>query len=390
MSTLSSPAARVTLVMSCLFAGTGVIMVFLPRWLEVERSLSGAEIGAVLSLAQFARILTGPAIAFWADGAGDRRVPLQLVSAGALISYVAFFFLAQGFWALLLLGFAALTLTYAMTPLIEASLLRATAAGRLSYGVARGVGSVAFIFANIAGGAVVAQFGIGAVVVWILLALASLLASTLFALKPDAPAAIAPRRDRLAALGALMRARGFWVVMIGCGLIQSGHAFYYGFSTIAWRAQGISADVVGLLWAFGVAVEVALLWSLTPIERRVSPEALILAGAGGAVLRWTAMGFAPEGPALWFLQALHALSFAAAHVGAMRLIYRDTPDNAAAMAQTLYSSFSAGLLLGLATLLSGWLYDWGGARGYWAMAVIAGVGGLVVLIALAPKRASFR
>lgn len=376
--------------MSCLFGTTGMIMVFLPRWLEVERALSGAEIGAVLSLAQFARILTGPAIAFWADGAGDRRLPLQLVSGGALIAYGAFFFLAQGFWPLLLIGFAALSLTQAMTPLIEASLLRATAAGRISYGVARGIGSVAFIIANIAGGALVAQFGIGAVVAWVLLGLASLLASTLFGLKADAPATIAPRRDRIAALGDLMRARGFWIVMIGCGLIQSGHAFYYGFSTIAWRAQGLSADTVGMLWAFGVAVEVALLWSLTPIERRVSPEALILAGAGGAVLRWLAMGFAPDGAALWFLQALHALSFAAAHVGAMRLIYRDTPDHAAAMAQTLYSSFSAGLLLGMATLLSGWLYDWGGARGYWAMALIAGVGGLVVFLAIAPKRAIFR
>ena len=34
-------------------------LVFLPRWLEVERQLTGAEIGAVLSLAQLARIITG-------------------------------------------------------------------------------------------------------------------------------------------------------------------------------------------------------------------------------------------------------------------------------------------------------------------------------------------
>ena len=61
---LSSRAARVTMVMSALFGTTGVILVFLPRWLEVERALSGAEIGAVLSLAQFARIFTGPAIAY--------------------------------------------------------------------------------------------------------------------------------------------------------------------------------------------------------------------------------------------------------------------------------------------------------------------------------------
>jgi len=390
LSTLTSPAARVTLVMSCLFGTTGIILVFLPRWLEVERALSGAEIGAVLSLAQFARILTGPAIAFWADGAGDRRMPLRLVSGAAIVAYGAFFFLAHNFWALLAWGFIALSLTQALTPLIEAAMLRATAAGKISYGVARGVGSVAFIVANIVGGMMVAQFGIGAVVVWVLLGLSSMFASTAFALRPDPPTTFAPARDRLKALAVLMRSRRFLIVLVSCGLIQCAHAFYYAFSTIAWRAQGIPADVIGLLWAFGVAVEVALLWSLTAIERRVSAEVLILAAAAGAVVRWAAMGFAPDGGALWCLQALHALSFAAAHVGAMRLIYRETPDNAAGMAQTLYSSLSSGLLLGMATLLSGWLYDWGGARGYWAMAALAGAGGLVALMLLGPRRATFR
>lgn len=385
MNILTSPAARVTLVMSCLFSTTGIVLVFLPRWLEVERGLSGAEIGLVLSLAQFARIFTGPAIAFWADGAADRRTPLRLVAAGALITYAAFFLLAHDFVSLLLLGFLALSLTQAITPLVEAALLRATAEGRISYGVGRGLGSVAFIVANIIGGVMVARFGIGAVVVWILMGLASLLASSLFALKPDPPAFAAAGKERFGALAALLRSRRFVLVVLSCGLIQSAHAFYYGFSTIAWRAQGVSPEIIGMLWAFGVAVEVALLWSLTPIERRVSPEMLILLGAAGAVVRWIAMGFAPLGPLLWFLQGLHALSFAAAHVGAMRLIYREAPDNAAAMAQTLYSSISAGLLLGMATVLSGWLYDWGGARGYWAMAVIAGLGGLIALFLLAPK-----
>ncbi|HRE45405.1 MAG TPA: MFS transporter, partial [Terricaulis sp.] len=103
MSPLSSPAARVTLVMSCLFGTTGVVMVFLPRWLEVERGLMGAEIGLVLSLAQFARVLTGPLIAFWADGAGDRRTPLRVVAAASLITFAAFFFVARDFWSLLVI-----------------------------------------------------------------------------------------------------------------------------------------------------------------------------------------------------------------------------------------------------------------------------------------------
>jgi PPP family 3-phenylpropionic acid transporter len=108
-------------------------------------------------------------------------------------------------------------------------------------------------------------------------------------------------------------------------------------------------------------------------------------GAGAGAARWLVMGFAPVGLALWPLQAMHVFSFAAAHVGAMRLLYRDTPEHSAAMAQTLYAGMSAGLLMGGASLLSGYLYDLGGAKGYWAMAVLAGAGGLLALLLLQPK-----
>lgn len=367
--------------MAALFATVGVTLVFLPRWLEVERGLSGAEIGAVLSLAQFARILTGPAIAYWADGARDRNAPLKLVSVASLVAYAAFFFLADGFWALLATGFVALSLSQAMTPLVEVVVLRATAQGKITYGVSRGIGSIAFIIANIAGGALVARFGLGAVVVWILSALSLVVASSWLGLRRDA-ATTQARAARAGAMGELVRNRRFLTLIIACGLIQSAHGFYYGFSTLVWRGQGVAPEMVGVLWAFGVAVEVVFLWSLTPIERRLAPEALILIGAGGAVVRWLAMGFAPLGAVLWPLQALHALSFAATHVGAMRLLYRDTAEGSAAMAQTLYAALSAGLLMGAATLLSGHLYDVAGARGYWAMAAIAAAGGALALMLL--------
>lgn len=372
------------MVMSALFGTTGVILVFLPRWLEFERGLSGAEIGIILSLAQFARLITGPAIAFQADGSPDRSGPLRMIAVAAVIAYAAFFFLAQGFWPLLVLGFIALTLTQSMTPLIEAATLRATAQGKMSYGVARGIGSIAFIFANVVGGIAISRFGYGAVVAWVLTGLAVTAATSWFGLLRDPPP---PRvhTTRTGAIKELLRNRRFVILIVACGLIQSAHAFYYGFSTNVWTAQGLSSEMIGVLWAFGVGVEVLFLWNLRFIERRVTPEALILIGAGGAIVRWFVMGFGPTGPVLWLLQGMHVLSFAAAHVGAMRLLYRDTPEHSAAMAQTLYAGTSAGLLMGGASILSGYLYDHGGSSGYFAMAGLAGAGGLLALLLLQPK-----
>jgi PPP family 3-phenylpropionic acid transporter len=340
----------------------------------------------VLALAQVARVFTGGALAFWGDGAADRRTPIRMVALAAVAAYAAFFLLARGFWQLLALGFVALSLTQALTPLIEAAALRATAEGKIPYGVARGIGSAAFIVATIAGGVLIARFGLGAVVVWTLSTLTLAAASSWFALAPDPPSWHARGGARFGALRDLLRSRRYLILIFACGLMQSGHAFYYGFSTLVWRGQGLSPETVGLLWAFGVAVEVAFLLYLAPIERRVSPAAMILIGAGGGVLRWMLMGLAPTGVVLWLLQALHALSFAAAHVGAMRLLSREAPERAAAMAQTLYSGLSAGLIMGASTLLSGVLYDAVGARGYWAMAGLALAGGVLALNLLQPIR----
>jgi PPP family 3-phenylpropionic acid transporter len=371
------------MVMSALFATTGVTLVFLPRWLEIERGLSGAEIGAILSLAQFARIFTGTAIAYRVDAAADRSVPVKVIALAAVAAYLAFFFLAQGFWALLVLGFLALTLSQSLTPLIEAATLRATMQGKISYGMARGIGSIAFILANVLGGVAIARFGLVAVVIWVLGGLSLTAVTSWFGLHRDPPPPRAtPGR---VSVRELLRNRRFLILIVACGLIQSAHGFYYSFSTIVWRGQGLSPETVGILWAFGVAVEVAFLWSLPFIERRTTPEALILMGAGAGAVRWLAMGFAPLGLALWPLQALHALTFAAAHVGAMRLLHREAPEHAAAMAQTLYAGMSAGLLMGAATLLSGHLYDLGGATGYWVMAALAAAGGLLALPLLRPK-----
>ncbi|HYD72309.1 MAG TPA: MFS transporter, partial [Candidatus Binatia bacterium] len=211
-SLIAPRAARVTLVMSLLFCAYGMTLAFLPRWLEVERGLDGAGIGAILALAQFMRILTGPAVAFWADGADDRRAPIRLVLLAAVIAYAAFFFIADDFWSLLATGFVALSLTQAATPLIEAATLRATAEGKITYGAARGIGSVTFIVANVAGGVLIARFGLIAVVAWTMMFLSLTALSAWGTLTSDPPLTRAPRAARFDALRTLLRSRRFLIL----------------------------------------------------------------------------------------------------------------------------------------------------------------------------------
>lgn len=383
---ITGPVGRLTLLMSCIFAGTGVALPFLARWLEGVHHLSGVEIAAVVSSAQLARLFVGPLIASWADGFDDRRTPLRWLAGAAVVLYAAFFHV-DGFWALMVTSFCAQTVAQAMTPLVEGSILRKAATGGMSYGLARGIGSMAFIVSNVVGGVMIARFGLGAVAVWVTLSMLAAAASA-FALAPDPIAhEEAPSGFRLRlkqALG-LFRNPAFAIPVGAASVIQCAHGFYYGFSTLVWARQGFSDTLIGWLWAFGTLIEVGLLWTLPRFEKRFSPEALIAAGGAAAVVRWTAMAFTPPAPLLWPLQGLHALTFAAVHVGALKLVQREAPARVAGVAQTLYAALASGTLAGLSMLLAGALYDAGGAGGYLAMAALGAVG-FVAMLFVRPAR----
>jgi PPP family 3-phenylpropionic acid transporter len=71
---------------------------------------------------------------------------------------------------------------------------------------------------------------------------------------------------------------------------------------------------------------------------------------------------------------LHALTFGAAHLGAMLHLARTVPANTAASAQAVYAALSAGLGSGLVMLGAGWLYAEFGGRAYLFMAILSALG----------------
>jgi len=112
----------------------------------------------------------------------------------------------------------------------------------------------------------------------------------------------------------------------------------------------------------------------------MGPGALMAAGGAGAVLRWSITPFIGSAPALALVQPLHALSFAATHLGAMHYLARRIPAGAAGAAQSLYNALVGGAGAGLAALAAGALYARYGGEAYLAMAAMAAVGGLLALL----------
>jgi len=138
----------------------------------------------------------------------------------------------------------------------------------------------------------------------------------------------------------------------------------------------VPESMTGILWGVGVTAEVIFMWFMEPWRRRIGPRNLLVLGGFAAMLRWTALAFAPPLWMLFPLQTLHVLSYAATFLASLQLIERlSTPQNASA-AQALNSALSAGALMGLATMASGPLFDRFGAQGYFLMAAMC-VAGLI-------------
>lgn len=374
-------ATRVTLFMSICYCGLGAILPYLPVWLEEAKGLSGAEIGIVLASANIARVVIGPMMAAWADGLTDRRTPLIVLAVIALAAYGLMGPLT-GFAALFAVGFVAGVVYQGMIPFVEAAALRATLTGRPSYGVARALASSLFIVGNLGAGALMQAFGPWAAYGWI--AASCLILALAGGLLPREPiaagAAPASFRARLKDALGLVKAPGFLLLMIAGGMIQAAHAFYYGFSSLVWIDQGIPAGWVGALWGWGVAVEIIFLATSAKWLMKIRPEYLVLAGGVAAVVRWTAYAFSPPMWLLIPLQATHAMTFAATHLGSMRMIQRQFGHAGGPTAQTIYASLAMAPALGLATLGSGVLYDAVGAQGYLAMAAMGAVGLVAALV----------
>jgi len=381
-------ATGLGLFYAAIFVGTGAAAPYMPVWFAAH-GLTGAQIGLILSAPMLARLASAPAIAVWADGFRLRRTPLVLMSlatAGAYALMAAPF----GFWWWLAVWFCAASIFSTISPLADTLALARAERDGFNFGWPRGFGSLGYIVANVAVGALLVKAAPDIVLVWVAAAalVMALVAGT--ALPPD------PVRDgggapdlaaRLAGLGGLLQDRTFMTAVASAGLIQSAHAFYYGFATLAWKRQGIPEDLIGALWAVGVVVEIGFMWFLEPWRRAVGPvRVLILAGAA-SVVRWTALAFSPP---LWLLfpvQALHALSFGATFLAALQLTDRlSTRENASA-AQAINSALAGGILAGLATIASGWMFDRVGALGYLAMTAMTLLGLAGALRLAAMKRA---
>lgn len=369
-------AVRIAAFYGALFVVYGMHVPYMPAWLD-WRGLSASEISVVLAAPFFLRLFVTPVVALAADRTGAHR---GLVIALSWLSLAVCLALSQfgSFWPILILAVLLIVLNSTIMPLTETIAAFAVRNAGVDYGRMRLWGSLTFVAASFAGGVAIARFGGGAGV-WLVAFGCFLTAIAAHALpragadpKHAAPTTSEPLW-RAPEPGVLLRQPAFRAFLLAGGFVMAAHAAFLGFGTLIWQAQGLSGAWIGALWAIGVFVEVAVFAMSGSLVRRFGPVRLIIAAAAASVLRWAAMALQPPLAPLILLQALHGITYGAAHIGAIHFIHAAVPRHAAGTGQALYATVAAGLAMGAATLIAGWFYQPDGAAAYAAMAAIASV-----------------
>jgi PPP family 3-phenylpropionic acid transporter len=362
---------RLALFYAASFSIFGVQLPFCPVWLEA-RGMDPREIGLLLAVSPVVRIFAGPMVAPFADRLG-RRKPIIVGAAICALAATALYAIAHGFWALALVTVVSGFFSTPMLPLVESLAMIAARARHIDYGRVRLWGSLAFIAAATLAGALIAERSADIVLTLVLAALALTVAAA-FAL-PDLRT---PPTIHVRASLALLGNRAFLVTILAVTLLQASHQVYYGFSSLHWREVGLSETLIGALWAEGVIAEIVLF--LVSARIRMKPTTLLIVAAAGGIVRWSILGTTDALPALVFAQALHAATFGATHLAAIRFIMTAVPPEATTTAQSFYISFAGGIGAAIYAAGAGALYaDWG-AGAYLAMALSALAGGAVALV----------
>jgi PPP family 3-phenylpropionic acid transporter len=359
------------------FFSSGAFMSYWPVWLR-DRGISDAEMGTLFMTRQVIGIASVLTAGLLAHRLGRLRGML-LVMAVAAMAVMGLYEISYGFTALLMVGLVWGCIWSPTMALYDGVLVNEAKARGFVYGSLRLWGSITFIAGTLTAGFVVDRYGPPWVLYVGMAGIVCLVPFTLLlpgdSMRPRGAGGHAPF-----GILDLFRSRPFLLFMIGAGFCQSSHAVLYTFGTLTWRDAGLDDITISLLWGESVAVEIVLMMFSPWLMQRIGVTGLIALGLACATIRWTGMAFTTALPALVLLQALHAGTFAACHLGAMAFIQRALPSSGTALGQSIYYALGTGATQAVIYQFAGLLYASYGQRAFLGMTVIALIGLATILL----------
>lgn len=371
---LTSIPHRVSLFYFVYFATVGAFVAYWAPYL-VSRGLSPVQVGLTFSLIGLMRAVVPVLWGMLADRSGKRMAMIRLASLASLV-FFCMIPLAQGIAQIMVLTLLYTLFWNALLPQFEVVALRQLHAHGGDYSRSRSWGSVGFILALMAVGALIDRFGIGWEPLFVALMFSAMVAAAWVVPEPSEQH---PRTRDTPAFWPMLRQREVAAMLLASFCVQFSFAPYYQFFTLLLDHHGYSRSSAGMLWSLGVVAEIVMFMFAQRLLSRFPAGWMFTAVVLSAALRWLLTGWLTASlPWLLLAQLLHALSFAAHHSLAMYYVQSLFPPGLHGRAQALYSAATFGLGSSLGALATGWLWQHHGPELSFSVAALAALIGALI------------
>jgi MFS transporter, PPP family, 3-phenylpropionic acid transporter len=375
---------RPAIVYAIFFSAVGA---FVPYMAVFYRSLGlGVEVvGLLAALWAAAGLVAAPAWGVVADRIGSVRYPLVLAGAWAALAALGLGVLRE---PLLVPPFVvAMSAALAgIVPMLDARTVEMVGPDRDRFGRARAWGSAAFVVAALFVGLLVDRLGPAALFLVAVpaLALVSIAAGGLLTGGRGRSRMVRPTSSGIAAL---LRQRHVALFLGGSIVVWTTVSAFSTFLSLHLVSLGASAQLVGVVWALGAAIEVPIMFAFPAIARRIPAERLIVAAALVFAVRTIGFALTTDLTMLFAIAIVGGPGFALFYVGTVTYVARTTPAHLHTTAQGIFTGTAASIGAILGAILGGSLGSVLTLRGMFATVAIGTiVGAAIVARAIVPAR----
>jgi MFS transporter, PPP family, 3-phenylpropionic acid transporter len=361
---------RPSIVYVVLFGSVGAYFPYIAVYFQ-SIGLSLEVVGLLLGLGSAVGLVAAPAWGAVADWLRDVRGPLVIAGIWAALATLL---LASARDPLAVaVGIVLLAAAFSgMGPMLDARTIELVGDDRDRYAWARSTGSASFIVISLGVGALLNRTGPSGLFLAFapLLALSSLTAWLfLGGGRPPGRRVVGP--GPLTGLTAILRDPGLGLFFLGSILVWTSVAMMTSFVSIHLIRLGGDAQLVGLFWALGAAVEVPLMLMFPAFSRRFGPAWLLVIAGLAFAARTALVALAPTPLLVVAAAPIGGVGFAFFYVGTVSYVAQAVPPNVRATAQGIFSgtAFNVGTIVG--AVLAGQIGAALTLRGLFLVAAIA-------------------
>ena len=367
MSTLS-PEFGVRALFFSYFAFIGGISPYLSLYLS-QQGHSIERIGVLMALPQLMRIIAPPFWGWLADATHRYRMMLRVSAMATLILALAMPWAGSSYAAIFIVLSLLFFASAAQAPIAEATALSFSAGDTGVYGRIRLWGSIGFLLAVVLIGPILDRTGIARLPHALIVLLFLLVLVVWLVPETQAPAPVL--RTRQTRVRERLKQPAVMLFFIAAFLMIFAHASLYAFFSLFLEQHGYSKTAIGVIWAIGVVIEIALFRVQKTLFVRFGAGTLLSLSLFTAALRFGLIAASAGNLiVIVFIQFLHAITFGVHHSACMAYLHDWFTAQQQGRAQAIFTTISYGLGGSLGGLVAGLLWSrWQPEAAFWGAAL---------------------